>query len=141
MAKQKSSIASIPLLIKSFIIDMFIILMPILYFTTYVILGGKSEFASNQLAIGVCNVAFGAIISVFFSVSAQTPGYKAQQIYLVNLKNGHKIGFFHAVLRYICFIIAGFSVIGLMLCFFRKDRLNLHDILTHSAAVSKKIIT
>jgi len=74
---------------------------------------------------------------LFFSIKAQTPGYKAQEIYLINLQTGKKLGLFHAILRQICFAFAGFSIIGLCLCFFRKDKLNLHDIITHSAAVQK----
>ena len=127
MPKQKAVIAPVWLRVKAFIIDMFVILMPILYFTTYVV-----------LSIAACNAAFGLIMCLFFSIGAQTPGYKAQQIYLINLQNGRKIGFLHAILRYVCFVVAGFSIVGLLLCFLRKDRLNLHDILTHSAAVCKK---
>ncbi len=138
MPKQKAVIAPVWLRVKAFIIDMFVILMPILYFTTYVVLGSKERFAASQLSIAACNAAFGLIMCLFFSIGAQTPGYKAQQIYLINLQNGRKIGFLHAILRYVCFVVAGFSIVGLLLCFLRKDRLNLHDILTHSAAVCKK---
>ena len=138
MAKQKAVIASVPSRIKAFITDVFFILMPILYITTYVILGGKNEFQSNQTAIFIANFLFGVIICLFQSIKAQTPGYKSQDIYLVNLKNGQKLGFFHALLRYVCFVLAGFSLVGICLCFFRKDGLNLHDLITNSAAVSKK---
>lgn len=138
MAKQKAVIASVPSRIKAFITDVFFILMPILYITTYAVLDGKNEFQNNQLAIFITNFLFGVIICLFQSIKAQTPGYKSQDIYLVNLKNGQKLGFFHALLRYICFVLAGFSLVGICLCFFRKDKLNLHDLLTNSAAVSKK---
>ncbi|WP_169975700.1 MULTISPECIES: RDD family protein [unclassified Campylobacter] len=138
MAKQKAVIASIPSRIKAFITDVFFILIPILYITTYAVLDGKNEFQNNQLAIFITNFLFGVIICLFQSIKAQTPGYKSQDIYLVNLKNGQKLGFFHALLRYICFVLAGFSLVGICLCFFRKDKLNLHDLLTNSAAVSKK---
>lgn len=138
MSRQKALPAPIFSRIKAFIIDMFIILMPILYITTYVILGGKSEFLNSQLAIFICQFIFGFITSLFYAISAQTPGYKAQQMYLICLKSGKKVGFFRAFMRFVCFAVAGASVVGLMLAFFRKDKMNLHDILTQTLPVCKK---
>ncbi|MBE3606772.1 RDD family protein [Campylobacter sp. RM13119] len=140
MPKTKAMIAPVYLRFKAFVIDMFIIFMPILYITTYLIMDGKNDFQNSQIAILMCNIAFCLLLSLFFAISAQSPGYRAQGIYLINLATGRKVGFIHAILRYICFAIAGFSVVGLLLCFFRKDRLNLHDILTKSAPVCKKNI-
>lgn len=138
MAKQKATISPVSSRIKAFIVDTFIILMPILYIAAYVILDGKDDFQRSQMAILVCNMTFGVIYALFVSISAQTPGYKSQQIYLINLKTGQRIGFTIAILRYICFIFAGFSIIGIILCFFRKDNLNIHDLLTNTAPVVKK---
>ena len=137
MAKQKAKIAPIWARVKASIIDLFIIGMPIFYTTTYLVLDGKEAFLHNQIAIFGANSLISLIMCFFFSIKAQTPGYKAQEIYLINLKNGKKLSLLHAILRQICFAFAGFSVIGLCLCFFRKDKLNLHDIITHSAAVQK----
>ena len=137
MAKQKAKIAPIWARVKAFIIDLFIIGMPIFYTTTSLLLDGKEAFLHNQLAIFGVNSLISFLMCLFFSIKAQTPGYKAQEIYLINLQTGKKISLLHAILRQICFAFAGFSVIGLCLCFFRKDKLNLHDIITHSAAVQK----
>jgi len=108
LSKQKAKIAPIWARAKASIIDLFIIGMPVFYISTYLVLGGKEAFLNNQL-----------------------------EIYLINLQTGKKLSLFHAILRQICFAFAGFSIIGLCLCFFRKDKLNLHDIITHSAAVQK----
>ena len=105
--------------------------MPIYYLTTYVFLDGKDDFLHNQAAIFAANLAF-------FAIKAQTPGYRSQNIYLIDLRSGRKLGFARVLLRYACFLLAGVSIVGLCLCFFRKDALNLHDLLTHSAAVCKK---
>ncbi|QPH98666.1 RDD family protein [Campylobacter concisus] len=137
MAKQKAKIAPIWARAKAFIIDLFIIGMPIFYATTYLVLDGKEAFLHNQIAIFGANSLISLIMCLFFSIKAQTPGYKAQEIYLINLKTGRKLSFFHTILRQICFAFAGFSILGLCLCFFRKDKLNLHDIITHSAAVQR----
>ncbi|WP_103628552.1 RDD family protein [Campylobacter concisus] len=137
MAKQKAKIAPVWARAKAFIIDLFIIGMPIFYATTYLVLDGKEAFLHNQIAIFGANSLISFIMCLFFSIKAQTPGYKAQEIYLINLKTGRKLSFFHTILRQICFAFAGFSILGLCLCFFRKDKLNLHDIITHSAAVQR----
>lgn len=138
MAKTKAGIAPIFLRIKAFIVDMFFIAMPLLYITTYLILGSKEAFQENQFAIAIVWAIYGFITSIFIAKSAQTPGYKFSQIYLIDLKTGRKISFFKAFLRFVCFILAGFSIVGLLLCFFRKDKLNLHDLLTQTAPVIKK---
>ncbi|MGF7442366.1 RDD family protein [Campylobacter concisus] len=137
MAKQKAKIAPIWARAKAFVIDLFIIGMPIFYATTYLVLDGKEAFLHNQIAIFGANSLISFMMCLFFSIKAQTPGYKAQEIYLINLKTGRKLSFFHTILRQICFAFAGFSILGLCLCFFRKDKLNLHDIITHSAAVQR----
>ncbi|MBR2157670.1 MAG: RDD family protein [Campylobacter sp.] len=138
MAKTKAGIAPIFLRIKAFIVDMFFIAMPLLYITTYLILGSKEAFQENQFAIAIVWAIYGLITSIFITKLAQTPGYKFSQIYLIDLKTGRKISFFKAFLRFVCFILAGFSIVGLFLCFFRKDKLNLHDLLTQTAPVIKK---
>lgn len=138
MAKTKVIIASPLSRIKAFFIDMFLISMPILYLTAYGFLDGKDSFKQNQLAIFIDWAIFGIILSIFFAISAQSPGYRAQNIYLIDTKNGKKVSFFQAIFRYICFIISGASILGILICFFRKDKLCLHDILSRSAAVTKK---
>jgi len=53
LAKQKAKIAPIWARVKAFIIDLFIIGMPVFYISTYLVLGGKEDFLNNQLAIFV----------------------------------------------------------------------------------------
>lgn len=138
MAKQKAVIAPISLRIKAFIIDIFIISMPLLYFTTYVVLGSKESFQNNQIAILIVWLIYGIITSLFFSKKAQTPGYKSQEIYLIDIGTGKKISFLKAFLRYLIFLFGATFLFGILMCFFRKDRLNLHDILTNSTPAKKK---
>lgn len=69
--------------IKAFITDMFMINMPILYIATYIVLGSKEAFTNNQLAIFICVSLFGIILSLFFCISAQTPGYRYMNLKLV----------------------------------------------------------
>lgn len=133
--KQKARIAGILPRIIAFIIDMFLIAMPILYFTTYVILDGKESFQSSQIAIFIDWMIFALIQSAFFARLGASPGYKAQGIYAVNL-SGKKASFLRYFLRFICFAVF-FIFGGSFVAFFRKDRRNLHDIISQTIVVSK----
>lgn len=131
----KVTLAPIIKRLKAFIIDLFLIAIPLLYITTYVILDGKDDFQNNQMAIFAVWLVFGFIQSLFFTYKAQSPGYKAQQIYCVNLQ-GKTAGFFWYLFRYIMFVF-GFIIGGSILCFFRKDKRNLHDLLSDTLVVQK----
>lgn len=115
---------------KAFITDMFMIYIPILYITTYVVLDGKDDFLSNQIAVFVDVFLLGFILCIFFAKSGQSPGYRAYEIKLVDKKTLKKPSFFKAFWRYFCFLLSGASVIGLFVCFFRKDKQNLHDLIS-----------
>ena len=117
---------------------MFMINMPILYFTVYVILGGRDEFLNNQPAILICTLVFGIALSVFFAALGQSPGYKAYNIELADLKTGKKPYFFRAYFRFLCFILSGVTIIGLLFAFFRNDKRCLHDILSDTVCIECK---
>lgn len=136
MQKQKAVPSSIISRVKAFIVDMFLIAAPLLYVTTYLILGGKDDFLHNQLAILCVWIVFGLIQTAFFTRLAQSPGYRSQEIYVITL-NGKKASFLLYFLRYF-FFITTFIFGGSFFCFFRKDRRNLHDLLSGTISVSKK---
>ncbi|EAL5881545.1 TPA: RDD family protein, partial [Campylobacter jejuni] len=50
---------------------------------------------------------------------------------------GKKLSFLRILLRYVIFIISFGLLFGLFVSFVRKDRLNLHDILTQSCIATK----
>ncbi len=115
---------------KAFVVDMFMIYIPILYITTYVILDGKEDFLSNQLAVFVDTFLFGLILSLFFAKSSQSPGFKAYELSLVDAKTHTKPSLLKAFFRYFCFLLSGASVLGLFVGFFRRDKKQLHDLLS-----------
>ena len=121
--------ASIIARFKAFIIDLFLISIPLLYFTTYIILNGKNDFLQNQLAIFVVWLIFGLIQSAFFAFKGASPGYKAQGIYALNLQ-GKRAGF-------LCYFLL-FLIGGSFLCFFTKNKRNLHDIITKTIVIQIK---
>ncbi|MDR2790979.1 MAG: RDD family protein [Campylobacteraceae bacterium] len=124
--------------VKAFIIDMFMINMPILYFTAYVILDGRSEFLNSQTAIFACTAVFGFILSLFFAAAGQSPGYKAYQIKLIDMRTREKPRFFRAYFRFFCFIFSGVTIIGLLLAFLRADKKCFHDIFSDTVCIECK---
>lgn len=134
--KTKAKIATRILRFKAFLIDLFLLYVPVLYLF-YFTLGSKEAFLNNQLIIFLCSLLFGLIQALFLAKKAQSPGLKAYDLYLIDLKNGQKLNFFRILLRYIIFIVSFGLLIGFLVSFLRKDTLALHDILSQSVIVTK----
>ncbi len=132
----KAKYTSAPMIarFKAFVVDTFMIYIPILYITTYGFLNGKEDFLNNELAVFIDAFLFGLILSLFFYKSGQSPGYRAYELMLIDKKTGSKPGFLRAFFRYFCFLISGTTIVGIFIGFFRKDRQNLHDILSGTMA-------
>jgi uncharacterized RDD family membrane protein YckC len=130
--------ASLIIRIKAFITDMFMLMMPIMYITTYIILSGKDEFQSNQIARWLTMFVYGLIVILFWSKTGQTPGYKAYSLKLVTLNNNKDITFLRATLRYMLFIISAVSLVGIILPFFRKDKKTFQDLATNTCVIIEK---
>ncbi len=124
--------------IKAFITDMFMIYAPILYVTAYLIMDGKDDFQSSELAplLGVSLYAF--IYALLLSKFGQTPGKKAYDLKVVDDKTGEYIGFFKSLFRFIAFLFTATTLLGLFLPFYRKDRKALHDLLSGTIVVIEK---
>lgn len=67
---------------RAFLIDIFMIYVPILYLS-YFILGSKEAFLSSQSVIFICSLSFGLIQGAFLALKAQSPGLRAYDLYLV----------------------------------------------------------
>ncbi|VAY87578.1 Putative integral membrane protein [hydrothermal vent metagenome] len=127
--------APINLRIKAFITDMFMIMMPIMYIATYIILNGKDDFQSNNIAKWLTMFSYGLIIIIFWTNKGQTPGFKAYNIKLINQKTKENLNFIQATIRYIMFIISAISIVGILLPFFRKDKKTLQDLTTNTCVI------
>ena len=121
--------------IKAFITDMFMIYAPILYFITYVVMGGKDEFQSSQLAPLIGVSLYALIYTVLISKFGQTPGKKAYNIKVVDDKTYENIGFFRAFMRFVAFLFSATILLGLITPFYRKDKKALHDILCSTVEI------
>jgi len=125
-----------PLLrIKAFITDMFMIMMPIMYTTTYIILDGKDSFQSNEIARWLTMLVYGIITVVFWVRAGQTPGFKAYDIQIIDDNTKKKLSYPIAIFRYMMFIISAVSFVGLLVPFFRKDKKTLQDMIMQTSVV------
>ena len=124
--------------VKAFITDMFMIMMPIMYITTYVILNGKEEFQASEPARWAGMIIYSIISITFWVKAGQTPGKKAYDIIIVDTKTKQKMTIFKAILRYLAFLFSAMSVIGLLVPLFRKDRKALHDLLSGTMVINVK---
>ena len=124
--------------IKAFITDMFMIYAPILYVTAYVIMDGKDDFQSSELAPLLGVSMYGFIYALLLSKFGQTPGKKAYDLKVVNSNTGEYIGFFRSIVRFIAFLFTATTLLGLFLPFFRKDNKGLHDLMCNTIVVLEK---
>lgn len=127
--------APIPQRIKAFVVDMFMIMMPIMYITTYLIMDGKDDFQGSDEARWITALIFGFIIVLFWIIKGQTPGYKAYSIKLIDDATKQNISLPKAILRYLIFLISATTIILAFLPFFRKDKKTIQDILTKSTVI------
>ena len=111
---------------KSFVVDMFMIYIPILYVVGYFIFNGKEDFNASTLAPFISISAYCLIASVFISAKGQTPGYKAYSLKASN-EDDSSISFFKAVLRFILFLLSCTFIVGILMMLYRKDKKPFYD--------------
>ena len=134
--KTKAKIASRWLRFRALLVDIFLIYVPILYLF-YFMLGSKEAFLNNSFVPSFCTFLFGFIQALFLAKKAQSPGFRAYDLYLIDINTGGKLSFLKIILRYIIFIVSFGVLIGFFVSFLRKDTLSLHDVLTQSCIVTK----
>lgn len=117
--------------IKAFITDMFLINMPILYITTYLVLGGKDEFLQSQMAHMVAEGLYMWICILFFYFSAQTPGFRYAQIAIIS-SSGEKASFLQAILFELL------AIVGILGFVFAPKKPTLNERLARVRVVYKK---
>ena len=128
--------ATIPDRIKAFITDMFMIYVPILYIITYVVMGGKDEFQSSDIAPFAGVLLYGIIYVLFLYKSGQTPGKRAYTMKVVDASTHEKISLSQAILRFIGFLFSATILIGLIFPFYRKDKRALHDLIANTVVLA-----
>ncbi len=122
---------------KAFVIDMFMIMMPIMYFTTYVIIGSKEQYANSAFAPWITPSIYAVVVILFWYFKAQTPGMRAYNLILIkeSKEDDKKLSLFDCVLRYFLFILSFVFFILLLVALFRKDKKTIYDILSSTTIV------
>lgn len=133
--KTKAKYAKAPDRIKAFITDLFMIYMPILYITTYLFMDGKDDFLSSDIAPLLAVSIYGIIYTIFVNKRGQTPGKKAYEIKIVDARTGENLSITKSFCRFVMFLVTSFSLIGLLLPFYRKDNKTLHDLICGSVVI------
>jgi uncharacterized RDD family membrane protein YckC len=129
-------ISASPLLrIKAFITDMFMIMMPIMYITTYVIMDGADSFKGSDSAHWITMAIYGLITVIFWVKKGQTPGFKAYDLRLIDDNTKKPLSLGLAIARYMMFIISAVTIVGAILPFFRKDKKTLQDVIMQTSVV------
>ncbi len=121
--------------IKAFVTDMFMMMMPIMYITTYIIMDGKDSFQDSETARWLTMLLYGIITVLFWVKKAQTPGFKAYDLHLIDDHTRKPLGYITATARYMMFIISAVSIIGVLLPFFRKDKKTLQDVVMQTSVI------
>lgn len=84
------SIAPFQKRFKAFIVDSFMLLMPILYIVFYLIYGSREGFAAYASRLASDSYSIWYCHNSFLKRSGQTPGYKAYDLILIDLKTQQK---------------------------------------------------
>ncbi len=134
--KQTIRSLHVGLRLKAFITDVFMIYTPLLYITTYFILGSAQAFRENQIAIFACVCMYGLISALFLSLSAQTPGLRYVGLELVR-KDRSRVGFMQALLRFFLWLLGVALLVGLIFPFISSQKRFLHDILCGTDMITK----
>jgi uncharacterized RDD family membrane protein YckC len=121
--------------IKAFITDMFMIMMPIMYITTYIIMDGKDSFQASDSAHWITMAVFGAIVVSFWVFKGQTPGFKAYSIKMVSSDTLENISVLKGIWRYLMFLVSAVTLLGSFLIFFRKDKKTFQDIVSKTSII------
>lgn len=124
--------------LKAFVVDSFMLLMPILYVVFYLVFGSRQGFSEHML-LGwfLILLPYGCVSTLFLYRSLQTPGYKAYDLELRCFESEKKPTFMLLLARYAINVVTAITIIGLFVPLFRSDKLGISDIFTHTAPFTK----
>ena len=124
--------------LKAFLTDSFMLLMPIMYAVFYLVMGGREGFAAHK-ALGWLYILLPLVLvqTAFMVKSGQTPGYRAYDLEVVDAHTGKRPGLGLILFRNLAAILSAATLFGWAMMFIRKDRKNLHDLLSGTVIIKK----
>ena len=124
--------------VKAFLTDSFMLMMPIMYLVVYLMMDGREGFRDHMLLGWVAIFVPLVIVQTLFMIkSAQTPGYRAYNLEIIDEHTGKKPSAFIILFRNFCAVLSVLTLFGWMMMFFRKDAKTLHDLLSGTAIIDK----
>jgi len=129
--------ASARLKMKAFLTDTFMLMMPIMYFVVYIVMGSLQTFGQDRL-MGWAYIFIPLVIiqTLFMAISGQTPGYRAYGLTLIDERTGSKPTWMIILFRNLCAVLSALTIVGWLMMFFRKDSKTLHDLLSSTAVIT-----
>ncbi len=130
--KPRIPFATLGIKAKAFLTDVFMLLMPILYFIIYIIFDGLEDVATHRLeAWGYAIIPFLLILSIFMlKDEGRTPGARSQGLKVIESHALDKPSLFSILFRNLTLVFSMFIPIFWFIPFFRKDKRMLHDLLS-----------
>ena len=120
---------------KAFVTDGFMLLMPIMYFVAYVVMGSLQDFAANKL-LGWVDILVPLVFVqiAFLAKSGQTPGMRAYNIRVVDAQTLEAPSFGQIVVRQIAAPLSRVAL-GWIPYFTRADHRLAHELLSRTALI------
>jgi uncharacterized RDD family membrane protein YckC len=121
---------------KSYIVDTFMITMPIMYFVIYLVIGSLQEFSAVKLyGWGIILALHSFAILAFWIIKKESPGMRAYELKLINDNPNKSINIFQYLIRYIITLISSITLLCLV-PLFRKDNRALQDMISGTSIIS-----
>jgi len=134
--KQTLPFASLGVKSKAFLTDVFMLLMPMLYISIYLIHDGLKDVAEHRLESWIyAIVPFLTLLTLFMlKDEGRTPGARSQGLKVIEFHSLAKPSLFSILFRNFTLL---FSFIPLFwfVPFFRKDRRMVHDLLSATCLI------
>jgi uncharacterized RDD family membrane protein YckC len=121
---------------KSYVVDTFMITMPIMYFVIYLVIGSLQEFSAVKLyGWGIIFALHALAILAFWLIKQESPGMRAYELKLINNNPEKSINIVQYLIRYIVTVISSVTLLCLV-PLFRKDNQALQDMLSGTSIIS-----
>ncbi len=118
---------------KAFLTDSFMVMMPLMYFVSYVVIGSLSQFSQNKLlGWGYILIPHFIITISFWYYKSQTPGLKAYELSLIDCNTGDRPSIFALVNRYLFTTLSLILILPLFVPYLNKKRKTLQDIVSNT---------
>jgi len=129
--------ASLGVKAKAFLTDIFMLLMPMLYISIYLLHDGLKDVAVHRLEAWIYAIIPFLTLLTFFMLKdeGRTPGARSQGLKVIEFHSLAKPSLFSILFRNFTLLFSLFIPIFWFVPFFRKDRRMVHDLLSATCLI------